>query len=248
MDFDFNSFLERDYMRQSTKMRLALVTVGVLALSACGNSTKSTAKLLDSTSVKTKNSALTGATGKACSSGGVCRVGDLTAQGGRVAFIAPAGAKWGSYLEVATPAMFGSDVFTNVTFGCPTKSFGTQRIFGAGVGNTASVVAACTEAGSMGPAITKFNQVRAALGLPGDWFVPSIDEMKEVCVAAPLLGAPFTKLSVVLTSVESSSMNAAGPFKGSSSLNFTSTSSCRSTTQTVFNGFQLPLVPVRIQK
>jgi hypothetical protein len=42
-------------MRHSTKLSLALVTVGVFALSACGNST---AKLLDSTSTKTKNAAL----------------------------------------------------------------------------------------------------------------------------------------------------------------------------------------------
>ena len=42
-------------MRHSTKLSLALVTVGVLVLSACGNST---AKLLDSTSTKTKNSSL----------------------------------------------------------------------------------------------------------------------------------------------------------------------------------------------
>ena len=42
-------------MRHSTKLSLALVTVGVLALSACGNST---AKLLDSTTTKTKNAAL----------------------------------------------------------------------------------------------------------------------------------------------------------------------------------------------
>ena len=42
-------------MRHSTKLSLALVTVGVLALSACG---KSTAKLLDSTTTKTKNAAL----------------------------------------------------------------------------------------------------------------------------------------------------------------------------------------------
>ena len=42
-------------MRHSTKLSLALVTVGVLALSACGNST---AKLLDSTTTKTKNSSL----------------------------------------------------------------------------------------------------------------------------------------------------------------------------------------------
>lgn len=42
-------------MRHSTKLSLALVTVGVLALSACGNSA---AKLLDSTTTKTKNAAL----------------------------------------------------------------------------------------------------------------------------------------------------------------------------------------------
>ena len=42
-------------MRKSTKLSLALVTVGVLVLSACGGST---AKLLDSTSTKTKNSSL----------------------------------------------------------------------------------------------------------------------------------------------------------------------------------------------
>jgi hypothetical protein len=50
-----NSSLQRDYMRHSTKLSLALVTVGVLVLSACGNST---AKLLDSTTTKTKNSSL----------------------------------------------------------------------------------------------------------------------------------------------------------------------------------------------
>ena len=32
-----NSSLQRDYMRHSTKLSLALVTVGVLVLSACGN-------------------------------------------------------------------------------------------------------------------------------------------------------------------------------------------------------------------
>mgnify|MGYP000126413503 FL=1 len=42
-------------MRHSTKLSLALVTVGVLVLSACGSSG---AKLLDSTSTKTKNSSL----------------------------------------------------------------------------------------------------------------------------------------------------------------------------------------------
>ena len=42
-------------MRKSTKLSLALVTVGVLVLSACG---ASTAKLLDSTSTKTKNASL----------------------------------------------------------------------------------------------------------------------------------------------------------------------------------------------
>jgi len=42
-------------MRHSTKLGVALVTVGVLALSACG---KSTAKLLDSSTTKTKNAAL----------------------------------------------------------------------------------------------------------------------------------------------------------------------------------------------
>lgn len=42
-------------MRHSTKLGVAFVTVGVLALSACG---KSTAKLLDSSTTKTKNAAL----------------------------------------------------------------------------------------------------------------------------------------------------------------------------------------------
>ncbi len=55
-----NSSLQRDYMRHSTKLSLALVTVGVLVLSACGNST---AKLLDSTTTKTKNSSLDDSSG-----------------------------------------------------------------------------------------------------------------------------------------------------------------------------------------
>jgi hypothetical protein len=144
--------------------------------------------------------------------------------------------------------MFGSASYPQVKLGCAAKNFATTGEFGAGAKNTASYVAGCLEAGTAGPVIEKFNKDRRALGLSSDWFIPSIDEMRELCLVAQVLGGELSKQQSVLTSTESSGQNGTGTFNGSSSIDLTNSSSCRYSTQTIFNGFPLSLVPMRIQK
>ncbi|MGA9146995.1 MAG: hypothetical protein WBZ04_05505 [Candidatus Nanopelagicales bacterium] len=136
-----------------------------------------------------------------CAEGGACVVGDTGPGGGTVFYAAPTRQDWGQYLEVApmgwqpattdvdpTTGMpnFGrsegvSDVDPRTIFGCMDVSVGILgSAIGTGLTNTQSwlAVQACTLS-PVSAAIMTGDYVSASG--KDDWFLPSPDELNQLC-------------------------------------------------------------------
>lgn len=113
-----------------------------------------------------------------CAQGGACKVGDTGPGGGKIFYtgttvINSYGDKYkgGKSLEYLDPYPT-----TTFKFRCVMHVNGTESGIGAGAKNTALYQDACKETGFVIDRATK-----ATNGGKSDWFIPSLDELNELC-------------------------------------------------------------------
>ena len=107
------------------------------------------------------------------------QVGETGPGGGIVFYDAGAKQSWGRYLEAAPTdyQVNGSDA--NVYWGCQgTLTGATATAIGAGKDNTTKILLKCTTAGIAADVANEYSTTTAGAG---QWFLPSLDELNELC-------------------------------------------------------------------
>ena len=112
-------------------------------------------------------------------------IGDTGPGGGEVFYVAPTQQSWGRYLEAApTDYKKGTDVRTPVQWGCQgTPTAATATAIGTGRANTDKIRVECTTADIAADVANKYSttSTAGAPGAAGQWFLPSRDELNELC-------------------------------------------------------------------
>ena len=112
-----------------------------------------------------------------CATGGTCAVGDAGPGGGIVFYVSTTAQSWGTYLEAAPTDYQVNGSRARVAWGC----FGTligaaDAAIGAGKTNTATILAKCSDTGIAARVAADYRG-----GGKSDWFLPSKDELNELC-------------------------------------------------------------------
>jgi hypothetical protein len=146
------------------KFRIALLAVSIaVVVTGCGGTPKVLSK---------------------CQSAGTdCVVGDTGPGGGKVFYDAGSKKKWGRYLEVAPSTWNGGNSEPTLPWSrADIVIDGTSMALGAGKNNTARIVAAQA---TLNPDIATAARAADAYSANGktDWFLPSLDELKELAKA-----------------------------------------------------------------
>lgn len=156
------------------RMKPVRVVVCVLLAAVCSSVWNSAARAATATSTKPPPKPAT------CAAGGPCKVGDRGPGGGTVFYVHPGGGTFSCgptltescrYLEVA-PKDHPSDAAWCSDSSTLLGAAGTA--IGAGMANTATAVSACAT-GAIQIADAFVNNGRA------DWYLPSKDELNELC-------------------------------------------------------------------
>ena len=114
-----------------------------------------------------------------CAAGGPCTIGDVGPGGGIVFYDAGTTQSWGRYLEAAPTDYQVNNVRTKVAWGCNSTSTGAAGLeIGTGKANTDMILTKCTTPGIAADVTNKYSTVTAAAG---QWFLPSRDELNELC-------------------------------------------------------------------
>ena len=114
-----------------------------------------------------------------CAKGGTCKVGDIGPGGGKVFYVAPTPQTWGTYLEAAPTDYEVNGLSASLVWGCDGISTeATATAIGTGKANTATILLGCTMAGIAADVANKYSTSTAAAG---QWFLPSRDELNELC-------------------------------------------------------------------
>jgi hypothetical protein len=122
-------------------------------------------------------------------------VGDLAPGGGTVFYDAGTPQSWGRYLVAAATDYFAATNSTpypsEVQWGCYNMADvrasivtgATGTAFGTGKANTDKILAACKETGIAADVARKYSTTNTAgaPGAAGQWFLPSRDELNELC-------------------------------------------------------------------
>ena len=122
-------------------------------------------------------------------------VGDLAPGGGTVFYDAGTPQSWGRYLVAAATDYFAATNSTpyptEVQWGCYNTADvrssivtgATDTAFGTGRANTGKILAACKETGIAADVARKYSTTNTAgaPGAAGQWFLPSRDELNELC-------------------------------------------------------------------
>ena len=124
--------------------------------------------------------------GAVCVEGGKCSVGNVGPGGGVVFYDAGSQQNWGRYLEVAPKQWFDGIVFAGepeqrwLSYYEVFKSTGTE--IGTGKSNSTLVVAGLSNVQSLQDWMSLFILVpKYAGGGKSDWYLPSKDELNELC-------------------------------------------------------------------
>ena len=116
---------------------------------------------------------------KTCATGGTCEVGETGPGGGTVFYVAAELQTWGTYLEVAPTDYQVDDSRAKVAWGCQdARTTATATAIGTGKANTATILAKCNTAGIAADVANKYSTSTAGVG---QWFLPSRDELNELC-------------------------------------------------------------------
>ena len=119
-----------------------------------------------------------------CATGGTCAIGDAGPGGGIVFYVAATPQTWGTYLEAAPTDYQVNGSRAQVGWGCQGTSTGaTTTAIGTGKANTATILATCRETGIAADVANKYSTTNTAgaPGAAGQWFLPSRDELNELC-------------------------------------------------------------------
>ena len=119
-----------------------------------------------------------------CAKGGTCKVGDVGPGGGIVFYVAPTQQSWGRYLEAAPTDYQMNGSRTKAKWGCiGTPTGATTTAIGTGKANTATILATCKETDIAADVAYKYSTTATpnAPGAAGQWFLPSRDELNELC-------------------------------------------------------------------
>ncbi|MCX6527926.1 MAG: DUF1566 domain-containing protein, partial [Actinobacteria bacterium] len=107
------------------------------------------------------------------------QVGDTGPGGGRVFYVAPTQQSWGRYLEAAPTDYQVNGSRARVAWGCNSTSTGAAGLeIGTGKANTATILTKCTTVGIAADVANKYSTSTAGAG---QWFLPSKDELNELC-------------------------------------------------------------------
>ena len=112
-----------------------------------------------------------------CAAGGTCAVGDTGPGGGIVFYDAGTTQSWGRYLEAAPTDYQVNGSRRKVTWGCNGIFTGATAI-GTGKANTVTILKECATVGIAPDVANKYSTSTAAAG---QWFLPSKDELNELC-------------------------------------------------------------------
>jgi len=111
-------------------------------------------------------------------------IGDTGPGGGKVFYVAPTQQTWGRYLEAAPTDYQVNGSRARVGWGCygtPTEAKATA--IGTGKANTTVILAKCTTIDIAADVANKYSttSTAGAPGAAGQWFLPSKDELNELC-------------------------------------------------------------------
>ena len=168
-----NQFLSNKIIAGIVALTL-LVGVGVGVLISSGDRSTTTTSTTSTTSTTIP---------KICATGGTCSVGDTGPGGGKVFYDAGSTQSWGRYLEVA-PTDYQVNGSPRVAWGCyGTITGATATAIGTGKANTATILATCKETDIAADVAYKYSTTTTpnAPGAAGQWFLPSKDELNELC-------------------------------------------------------------------
>jgi hypothetical protein len=113
--------------------------------------------------------------GKRCVVGGICKVGNTGPGGGIVFYDEGSKKPWGRYLEIAPNGWSGTPEDPTANWCEVNKHLGAfGKEIGTGRSNTSTMVATCTS----GAAVIANSYTG---GGKTDWFLPSNDELNELC-------------------------------------------------------------------
>lgn len=111
-----------------------------------------------------------------CRTGGTCRVGDIGPGGGVVFYSAPTRQPWGQHLEIAPVGWSGTIRDPIAPWGCDnTRIYYLRRDIGAGLSNTARILAECPQPGIAARLASEYRG-----GGKSDWFLPSELELGAI--------------------------------------------------------------------
>ena len=119
-----------------------------------------------------------------CATGGTCKLRDIGPGGGIVFYAATTAQSWGTYLEAAPTDYQVNGSRKSVAWGCDGTSTGaTATAIGTGEANTNKILAECNTAGIAADVAKKYSTTNTvnAPGAAGQWFLPSKDELNEMC-------------------------------------------------------------------
>ena len=107
------------------------------------------------------------------------QVGETGPGGGKVFYVAATQQSWGRYLEAAPTDYQVNGSRASVVWGCQgTSTEATATAIGTGKANTATILTKCTTAGIAADVTNKYSTSTAGAG---QWFLPSRDELNELC-------------------------------------------------------------------
>jgi Protein of unknown function (DUF1566) len=113
-------------------------------------------------------------------------VGDTGPGGGEVFYVAATQQSWGRYLEAAPTDYQVSGVPKDVPWGCNGTDTGAiDTAIGTGKANTDKILAKCT---TIDIAADVANKYSTSTAVAGQWFLPSKDELNELCKYARQTG------------------------------------------------------------
>jgi len=112
------------------------------------------------------------------------QVGETGPGGGKVFYVAATPQTWGRYLEAAPTDYQVNGSRASVVWGCQgTPTGATATVIGTGRANTDKIRVECTTADIAADVANKYftTSTAGAPGAAGQWFLPSRDELNELC-------------------------------------------------------------------
>ena len=165
------------FSSSNTEVATVNATTGLVHIEGLGN-TVLAANIGGTGQYSGATSTVTLTVNTACAAGGLCNIGDIGPGGGVVFYDAGSNQQWGRYLEAAPSS---GQVYRTWATGA-NQQIAVPGANGTAIGdgsqNTAAIVA---QAGNLAASSAAAYAVSYANNNTTDWFVPSKDELNELC-------------------------------------------------------------------